>query len=57
MKSATKKSKHSTHPAQKLPLTDAKKRGEWVEMQFMARAAQHGLTVSRPWGDSARRRR
>lgn len=31
-----------------------KKRGEWVELQFMARAAAHGLTVSRPWGDSAR---
>ncbi len=23
-------------------------------MQFMARAAAHGLTVSKPWGDSAR---
>jgi hypothetical protein len=31
-----------------------KKRGEWVELQFMARAAHHGLTVSKPWGDSAR---
>ncbi len=31
-----------------------KRRGEWVEMQFMARAAVHGLTVSKPWGDSAR---
>jgi PD-(D/E)XK endonuclease len=31
-----------------------KRRGEWVEMQFMARAAAHGLTVSKPWGDSAR---
>src|SRR6266545_6704869 len=31
-----------------------KKRGEWVEMQFMARAAAHGFTVSKPWGDSAR---
>src|SRR5574341_777355 len=31
-----------------------KRRGEWVELQFMARAAAHGLTVSRPWGDSAR---
>ena len=32
----------------------AKRRGEWVELQFMARAAGHGLTVSKPWGDSAR---
>jgi len=31
-----------------------KKRGEWVELQFMARAAHHGLTVSKPWGDTAR---
>ncbi len=31
-----------------------KKRGEWVELQFMARAAAHGLTVSKPWGDSTR---
>ncbi|HYX67757.1 MAG TPA: group I intron-associated PD-(D/E)XK endonuclease [Terriglobales bacterium] len=31
-----------------------KRRGEWVELQFMARAAAHGLTVSKPWGDSAR---
>lgn len=31
-----------------------KERGEWVEMQFMARAAAQGMIVSRPWGDSAR---
>ncbi len=31
-----------------------KRRGEWVELQFMARAAHHGLTVCKPWGDSAR---
>ncbi len=31
-----------------------KRRGEWVELQFMARAAAHGLTISKPWGDSAR---
>ena len=31
-----------------------KRRGEWVELQFMARAAAHGLTVSKPWGDTAR---
>ena len=30
-----------------------KKRGEWVELQFLARAAAQGLTVSRPWGESA----
>ncbi len=31
-----------------------KRRGEWVELQFMARATSHGLTVSKPWGDCAR---
>jgi hypothetical protein len=31
-----------------------KRRGEWAELQFMARAAEHGLLVSKPWGDSAR---
>ena len=33
---------------------DLKGRGEWAEMQFMARATQHGLTVAKPWGDKAR---
>ena len=27
--------------------------GEWVELEFMARAACAGLTVSKPYGDSA----
>lgn len=31
-----------------------KQQGEWVEMQFMARAAANGFTVAKPWGDSAR---
>ena len=35
-------------------ISHPKKRGEWVEMQFMARAAAHGLSVSKPWGDSCR---
>jgi len=29
-----------------------KKQGEWVELQFLARATGQGFTVSRPWGDS-----
>ena len=29
-----------------------KERGEWVELQFMARAAQHRFTVIKPWGDT-----
>jgi hypothetical protein len=28
-----------------------KQRGEWVELQFMARAASHGYIVSKPWGN------
>lgn len=33
--------------------SSCKKQGEWVELQFMARAAAHGLTVSKPWGESS----
>jgi hypothetical protein len=29
-----------------------KKRGEWAEAQFLAKAAALGQVVSRPWGDS-----
>jgi hypothetical protein len=32
-------------------IKDKKLRGEWAEMQFMARAAEHGLSVSKPWGE------
>jgi PD-(D/E)XK endonuclease len=31
-----------------------KLRGEWAELLFMTRAAQHGLRVIKPWGDSSR---
>src|SRR5579864_3890479 len=31
-----------------------KQRGEWAELRFMARAAENGLSVSKPWGDSGR---
>lgn len=34
-------------------IRDGKKRGEWVELQFMARAQAHGLSVAKPWGDSS----
>ena len=30
-----------------------KRRGEWAELRFMQRAAEHGLLLSKPWGDSA----
>ena len=29
-----------------------KRRGEWAELKFMARASEHGLSVSKPWGES-----
>jgi hypothetical protein len=34
-------------------LQDCKQRGEWAELCFMARAAQEGLKVSKPYGDSS----
>jgi hypothetical protein len=32
--------------------TSFKERGEWVELKFMAEAAQRRFTVSKPWGDT-----
>jgi len=32
--------------------TSFKQRGEWVELQFMAAAAQRRLAVSKPWGET-----
>jgi hypothetical protein len=36
------------------PPSDPKRRGEWAELLFLQRASEHGLCVSKPWGDSAR---
>jgi len=33
-------------------ITDKKRRGEWAEMIFMARAAERGIGISKPWGES-----
>jgi hypothetical protein len=33
-------------------IKDKKERGEWAESVFIARASEHGLPVSKPWGDS-----
>ena len=30
-----------------------KRRGEWAELRFMQRAAELGLWLTKPWGDSA----
>jgi len=37
-----------------IDIKHSKQRGEWAELRFMARAAEHGLCVTKPWGDSAR---
>ena len=29
-----------------------KLQGEWAELLFMARAAERGFSVSKPWGES-----
>jgi hypothetical protein len=31
-----------------------KLRGQWAELRFMARAAEHGLSINKPWGDNSR---
>jgi hypothetical protein len=33
-------------------IQDKKKRGEWAESVFIARAVERGLPASKPWGDS-----
>jgi len=35
-------------------ISNRKLRGEWAEMCFMARAAENGLQVNKPWGEMAR---
>jgi len=34
-------------------ITNSKLRGEWAELRFMTRVAEHGIMISKPWGDSA----
>ena|ERR1700687_338043 len=34
-----------------MKIKHSKLRGEWAEMCFMMRAAEHGLSVTKPWGD------
>ena len=36
-----------------MKIKNAKRRGEWAELRFMAAASENGLDVVRPWGDSA----
>ena len=37
-----------------MDITHPKRRGEWAELRFMSCAAEHGLCVTKPWGESAR---
>lgn len=32
-------------------ISNKKLRGEWAELCFMVRAAEHGLQISKPWGE------
>jgi hypothetical protein len=32
-------------------MSHPKRRGDWAELQFMAKAAKLGLRISKPWGD------
>jgi hypothetical protein len=34
-------------------IKNCKKRGEWVELVFAARAMERGLRLARPWGESS----
>jgi hypothetical protein len=38
---------------QGIDIPHPKLRGEWAELRFMQRAAEHGLVLTKPWGDSA----
>lgn len=38
---------------QGIDIPHAKMRGEWAELRFMSRAAEHGIRVAKPWGDSS----
>jgi hypothetical protein len=35
-------------------IKNCKRRAEWSELQFMARASKNGLRLAKPWGDSSR---
>ena len=47
-RSSTAKAKRKITPT----IEEGKKRGEWVELKFMAEAAERDLPASKPLGDS-----
>ncbi len=48
--STPKSTKHSKNEWDRF--RNFKQRGEWVELQFMAKAAQRQFAISKPWGDT-----
>ncbi len=36
-----------------MKMRPAKRRGEWAELKFMTAAAEHGLCVTKPWGETS----
>jgi hypothetical protein len=48
--STGKRSKHGKNDWERF--SNFKQRGEWVELQFMAKAAQRRFAISKPWGDT-----
>src|SRR5215470_8720609 len=36
-----------------MKIKHAKRRGEWAELKFMAAAAEQGLCVTKPWGETS----
>jgi PD-(D/E)XK endonuclease len=48
------KTKPKPPPTPGAQIKNSKLRGEWAELRFMTRAAERGLMISKPWGDSAR---
>jgi PD-(D/E)XK endonuclease len=48
--STRKRGKHSKNDWDRF--SNFKQRGEWVELQFMARAALRHFAISKPWGDT-----
>ncbi len=36
-----------------IDIKNPKQRGEWAELCFMTRAAEHGLCITKPWGEMA----
>ena len=38
-------------PNRGIDIQQSKARGEWAELRFMARTAEHGLYIPKPWAE------